>query len=214
MAWENVKEVPESLEEPQRLSVLIVEDEAPIRETLREFFIGKDFVVQVATNGAQAGDLLAGEHAFDLVVSDLRLPIGSGVEILKQARERNPDGYVVLMTGFASLESAIDAVRLGAFDYLVKPFSLGELDLTLERVVEHRALARENEHLTGELERLRPLKEQDRNHEELKHAIEDLGAAVTRQSKLLEKLLLGSRPDALEDGAWSGRKNLTDPSAR
>ena len=178
---------PELVSE-SKFTVLVVEDDAPIRETLREFLIGKNYKVSVARSGERAIALLDENHAFDIVLTDLRLPAGDGVEVLRRARERNPSGYVVLMTGFASLESAIEAVRLGAFDYLVKPFSLTELDLTLDRISEHRQLARANERLNGELQRLRPLNSIDQEQQSVKEALYTLSEEVKRQAEVLQRV--------------------------
>ena len=186
-------------ETEEKPAVLIVEDEAPIRETLREFLLGKGYGVSVARSGEEAEDLLRGDGRFGIVLTDLRLPMGDGVEVLRLAREVNPSGYVVLMTGFASLESAIEAVRLGAFEYLVKPFSLTELDLTLERVSEHRKLSHTNERLSGELEKLRPFLELDQQQEGLRRALEELAGEIREQRAVLERLaerLEPNRPSA------------------
>lgn len=192
---------------PLELSVLVVEDEAAIRETLREFFIGKGYRVSVATNGDQARDLIDVEQGFDLVVTDLRLPVGDGVEILKTARATNPEGYVVLMTGFASLESAIEAVRLGAFDYLVKPFSLSELDLTLSRIVEYRRLSDANQELTGELERLRPFRDVDEQYREIRAALDEIRDELRKHSRILEQVTQTTpAPPAGLGGKWVARK--------
>ena len=93
-------------------SVLVVEDESSIRETLRDFLKRRGHSVVVAGDGDQATELLEGERRFELVLTDLRFPRGDGVEVLRLAKSRHPAGYVVLMTGFASLESAIEAIRL------------------------------------------------------------------------------------------------------
>jgi len=214
MDWKNADKTSKQ-PDSDKLSVLLVEDEAPIRETLREFFLGKEYNVSVASNGEQAAEILASELVFDLVITDMKLPVGSGVEVLRRARKTNPAGYVVFMTGFASLESAIEAVRLGAFEYLVKPFSLSELELTLERVVQHRRLATTNRRLHGELEQLRPFRDLDRRHQELKASIEQLTREVARQSEMLQSLTRGSeshrgmvpKPVSSDEGA----ENLTAP---
>ncbi len=213
MDWEEAVASSNGLADLAKLSILLVEDEAPIRETLREFFLSKDFVVSVASNGDQARELLRSEPTFDLVITDLKLPVGSGVDVLRQARAKNPSGYVVFMTGFASLESAIEAVRLGAFEYLVKPFSLGELDLTLERIAEHRRLADTNRRLSGELEQLRPFRDLDRRHDELKASVETLTAEMRRQSELLERLV--SEPSGApvpERSGPSGPRPISSPA--
>ncbi len=88
---------------------------------------------------------------FRLVVTDLQLPIVDGLEVLRTAREVNPTCFVVIVTGYASLDSAIQAVRLGAYDYLTKPFSLGQLDVLLGRVQDRLTLEEENRRLLRQL---------------------------------------------------------------
>ena len=81
------------------------------------------------------------------VVTDLSLPGADGLAVLRAARQANASSYVVIVTGYASLDSAISAVRLGAYDYLTKPFSLGQLDVILRRIGDRASLERENRQL-------------------------------------------------------------------
>jgi DNA-binding NtrC family response regulator len=82
------------------------------------------------------------------VVTDLNLPGADGFAVLHAARQANPFCYVIIVTGYASLDSAIQAVRVGAYDYLTKPFSLGQLDLVMRRIAHHSAVERENRQLS------------------------------------------------------------------
>lgn len=112
-----------------RRSVLVVEDEADVRaaiETLEH-------------------------HGFDLVLTDLQLPGADGLMVLEAARRFHPAIFVVIVTGFASLDSAIQAVRLGAYDYLTKPFSLGQIDVVLSRITNLTDLHAENARLTRQV---------------------------------------------------------------
>jgi DNA-binding NtrC family response regulator len=84
---------------------------------------------------------------FGLVVTDLNLPGADGFAVLQAARQANATCYVVIVTGYASLDSAIQAVRVGAYDYLTKPFSIGQLDLILRRIKDRAALVHENRQL-------------------------------------------------------------------
>jgi DNA-binding NtrC family response regulator len=170
-----------------KLAVLVVEDDGPARETLREFLIRRRCSVTAVGDGERATVALE-EARFDVVITDLMLPVGHGVEVLKKSKSRNPGTYVVLMTGFASLDSAIDAVRFGAFEYLVKPFSLGELELTLTRILEHRRLSRDNQRLAGEVERLRPLLELSDRQDSLERTIRDLVVEIRSQTEAVRTL--------------------------
>lgn len=122
------------------LDVLVVDDEPTVRELLLEYFNGLGFRVTGAEDGRGAIALLQRAWGqFGLVVTDLNLPGADGFAVLQAARQANPHCFVVIITGYASLDSAIRAVRVGAYDYLTKPFSLAQLDIILSRLHERRA---------------------------------------------------------------------------
>jgi DNA-binding NtrC family response regulator len=132
--------------------VLVVDDEIDIRELVGEHLRHRGLRVTLAADGATA--LAAVNHdpaRYRLVVTDLQLPDGDGLEILRAVRKVNPSAFVVIVTGYASLDSAVQAVRLGAYDYLTKPFSLGQLDVLLKRMADHLALEEENRRLLRQL---------------------------------------------------------------
>ncbi len=120
---------------PDAFEVLVVDDEPGARELLYEFFQARGFAVAAAQDGRAAiATLQRSNGSFGLVVTDLSLPGADGFEVLQAARQANPSCYVVIVTGYASLDSAINAVRVGAYDYLTKPFSLSQLEIILERI--------------------------------------------------------------------------------
>ena len=136
----------------ERQAVLVVEDEADIRELLTEYFRARGFEVTAAADGRAA--VLAIERdpeRYTLVMTDLQLPGVDGLAVLKAARAARASAYVIIVTGFASLDSAIQAVRLGAYDYLTKPFSLGQIDLVLQRIQDIQTLEAENRRLTRQV---------------------------------------------------------------
>ena len=136
----------------QRQAVLIVEDEGDIRELLSEYFRARNYDVVGAADGQAALQAIEREaDRFSLVITDLHLPGVDGLAVLKAARAANPAAYVVIVTGFASLDSAIQAVRLGAYDYLTKPFSLGQIDVVLQRLHDIQVLHAENKRLTRQV---------------------------------------------------------------
>ena len=110
------------------------------------------FAVFPACSGAAAVRLLR-DTPVDAVVTDLRMPDVDGLEIVRAAAESQPDAKVIIITAFATIASAIDAVKQGAFDYVSKPFEIEELVLALERAVEDSRLRRENRSLRGEMAR-------------------------------------------------------------
>lgn len=132
--------------------VLVVDDEADIRELIGEYLRNRGLAVTLAADGHGALAVLARDPArYRLVVTDLQLPGADGLEVLKAARAGNPSCSVVIVTGYASLDSAIQAVRLGAYDYLTKPFSLGQLDVLLKRLQDRLALEEENRRLLRQI---------------------------------------------------------------
>jgi DNA-binding NtrC family response regulator len=139
------------------LEALVVDDEAEIRELLVEFLRGRGLPVASASDGRAAVTALQREPSrYNLVITDLALPGIDGLGVLRAAREVNPSCQVVIVTGYASLDSAIQAVRLGAYDYLTKPFSLGQIDVILTRLQDRLTLEAENRQLLHRLDRQEP----------------------------------------------------------
>jgi DNA-binding NtrC family response regulator len=129
--------------------VLVVDDDPDVRELLVEHLRSKGLRVATAADGRAA--ISAVERSpgyFGLIFTDLQLPGADGLAVLRTAKQLNPGCHVVIITGYASLDSAIEAVRAGAYDYLTKPFSLGQLDVVLTRICDRRSLEFENRQLT------------------------------------------------------------------
>lgn len=123
--------------------VLVVDDEKNIRTHLATYLRGLGHVVEVAADAATALSTLdRGE--FDVVLSDVRMAGMDGLALLREIRHKQPDLVVVLMTAYATVSQAVEAMRAGAYDYLVKPFSLDQVGLLLDRVLEVQALRHEN----------------------------------------------------------------------
>ncbi len=123
--------------------VLAVDDEEPIRILLKEELSRRGYQVTVAAEGESALRLLADNH-FDAVLLDLKMPGIDGMEVLRRVKGEGLGTEVLILTGHADVDSAIAAMKLGAFDYLTKPFRLAEVDLALQKAVERTRLSREN----------------------------------------------------------------------
>jgi DNA-binding NtrC family response regulator len=124
--------------------ILFVDDEEAIRRLFVTFLAAEGYEVDSAFDVAGATDLL-GKRPYDLVIVDKNLPDGSGLDVLRTCRERRPDVELLILTGYPSMESAVEALRCGAYDYLIKPVL--DLDLVLEKVrraIERRRLREEN----------------------------------------------------------------------
>lgn len=124
--------------------ILVVEDDQSLREVLRMFLTKSGHDVTVCGEGNKALKLIATEEEFDLVLTDLRLGSVTGLEILTFVKEQSPQTEVIMMTAFSTVETAIDAMRRGAFDYIGKPFKLEEISITLQKALERRNLSLEN----------------------------------------------------------------------
>jgi two-component system, NtrC family, response regulator PilR len=136
-------------------SILVVDDEQSMRELL-EILLGKaGHEVTSVADAAGALARLAGA-AFDLVITDLRLGRGSGLDVLKAVKAASPATEVVVVTAFATTETAIQAMKAGAYDYVLKPFKVEELKLVVEKALEHRALLAENRALRHRVGEHRP----------------------------------------------------------
>lgn len=130
--------------------VLIVEDDPLMRAFVVEVLKRKKWDVKCSALGKEAIELIKKE-TFDLVISDIRLPDTSGIEVLRHVKESHPQTIVILTTAYASVETAVEAMRLGAFNYLIKPFPPETLETVIEKAQEHGALIQENEQLRHEV---------------------------------------------------------------
>jgi len=122
--------------------VLVVDDEESVVVTIKAILQLDGYNVATTTSGVQARKMVR-EVEYDLVLTDLRLEDGDGLDVLKAVRESYPETVTIMLTGYASLESAIQALRAGAYDYLVKPSEVEELRATVARGIERRRLGQE-----------------------------------------------------------------------
>jgi len=128
--------------------LLLVEDDNAMREMLESLFRQEGYVVSEAASASAALDL-ARETDFDVVLSDIKMPGKSGLELVGELRELRPDTPVVLMTAFGSIDTAVDAMRAGAFGYTTKPFQPDEVIRTVKRALDRRAVEDSNRKLRG-----------------------------------------------------------------
>jgi len=131
--------------------ILIIDDEEGIRSVLADLFQGLGYEVIAAEDGP-GGLRMALDREFNLVVLDLSLPGMDGLEVLCSLKETKPEVPVVMITGYASMRSAVDAMKLGAYDYMTKPFDLTEVQMIAERAIERQHLIDENRYLKSQLQ--------------------------------------------------------------
>ncbi len=134
------------------VKILIVDDEVNLLQSLGDILRSKGFMVGTARNGLEALDRLK-ERFFDLVIADLKMPGMGGMELLKVLRERYPQTTVVILTGYGTVKSAVDAIKRGAYNYLVKPFVPDEILLIIQKIVQEEILREEHRYMRQELEK-------------------------------------------------------------
>ncbi len=134
-----------------RDNVLIVEDERAQREALAQYLGRVGYAVSAVASGEEALDLLA-RSSFSVLITDLRLPAMDGLTVVRRAHQLDEELGLLLMTAYASVESAVEALRVGAHDYLLKPLILEEVARKVSGLLEHRALVRENVRLRRALQ--------------------------------------------------------------
>src|SRR5215475_14185071 len=135
--------VPPQIEGANFLNLMIIDDERAIREVCKEVAQSMGFNSCVA-DSAEHGYRMLETQSIDVVLLDLKLPGAGGLEALRQIRERRPDAVIEVVTGYGTVQSAVQAMKNGAYDYVTKPFSMEELRLLLERVAGHLKLKTEN----------------------------------------------------------------------
>jgi two-component system NtrC family response regulator len=134
----------------KKLNILVVEDGKSQREMLRDFLKGEGHIVMEAADGETALQQVRSRH-FDLLLLDYRMPGMDGMDVLKAVKSINPEIDVVIITAHGTIETAVEAMKAGALDYIMKPLEFDELLILVERVAERRNLIRENELLKKEL---------------------------------------------------------------
>jgi DNA-binding NtrC family response regulator len=117
-------------------TILIVEDKESMAQMLRETRTGR-FEVIIAKDGAEGIKIIRGSKA-DLVLTDLKLPKKDGIEVLRASKEENPLTPVIVMTAFGSIETSVNAMKLGAFDFITKPLDTDYLQLLIDRALGNR----------------------------------------------------------------------------
>jgi DNA-binding NtrC family response regulator len=129
----------------RQLNLLLVEDDKDLGDTLKEYLEADGLTVTVCDSCRNALDLLrAPGSGFQMILTDLLLPDGDGFEIVRASKERDEDALAAVMTGYASLQTAVEAIRLGAYDYITKPFSLDEIDILVRNMRDKLTLQKEH----------------------------------------------------------------------
>lgn len=132
--------------------ILVIDDEELVRNFIHETLRRNGYEVSVAKNGKE-GISLVKEKSYDLVFTDMKMPDLTGIDVLKKIKEISPSTIVVVITAYGSIENAVEAMRLGAFNYLIKPFSPDTIEAVVDKAIEHQKLVTENQFLREEVSR-------------------------------------------------------------
>lgn len=130
--------------------ILIIDDEELMSQFLAETLRRKNYDVETARNGKEGLSLLK-KHSFDLLITDMKMPDLTGIEVLQKVKEQAPQMQVIIMTAYGTIENAVEAMKLGAYSYLLKPFTPDAIETLIERVNEHLSLLHENIFLREEI---------------------------------------------------------------
>jgi len=130
--------------------VLIVEDDDITREILVSMLVNRGFACDQASNGRQALEMLGAEE-YDVVVTDIAMPLMTGIELMEKSADLNLRASFIIITAYASLETALEALRKGAYDYLLKPLNFEDVAIKVKKLLEHKELVQENQALRQEI---------------------------------------------------------------
>ncbi|HSE84219.1 MAG TPA: sigma-54 dependent transcriptional regulator, partial [Thermodesulfobacteriota bacterium] len=135
----------------EKSKILVVDDEPGMRDFLEIMLQKEGYIVETAPDGLSAIERIE-NTLFDLCIADIQMPKMNGIELLKRIGEKSPETTVIMITAFASYETAIEAMKLGAYDYITKPFKIDEIKLVIKKALDKKRLERENLRLRKELE--------------------------------------------------------------
>ncbi len=157
--------------------ILLVEDDDDLRLALKEVLNQAQYHVMAVSNVSQASEAID-RNKFDLSILDIRLPDGNGIDLLRKLRQTNEDNVVIMMTAYAEVDLAVDAIRLGADDFIKKPFDMDELLVRIAEILKKRNLRRENKELNKQVQHLqshRMMIGQSKSIDKIRQVVELLG---------------------------------------
>ena len=155
--------------------ILVVDDEAVVRESLREWFAEDGYPVDIAEDAREALKKIQ-EASWDILLVDIKMPGMDGLELQRKVKQIAPDAVVIIITAYASVDTAVQALKEGAYDYITKPFDPDDLERLINKAAERQQLVRENEQLRGRIEAI--------VHEDMPEIIEE-SAEVQRVKEMI-----------------------------
>jgi DNA-binding NtrC family response regulator len=206
------------------IQLLLVDDDRDLSDALAEFLRSRDLSVTACHSNAEASaELRRRGTEFQILLSDLRLPDGDGLQLIELAKRQNPNILAALMTGYASLETALKAIQLGAYDYITKPFSLNEIEILVRNMCDkirleenarraHREIREANEKLREIYSRIDVLHDEKIELMRLNREMKKEFATLTNKVDQVLQMLQVVFPQVQKPG-WSdpGRVPTTRP---
>ncbi len=168
----------------KKVSILIVDDEQSVRDSLCDWFIDDGYHVVTAENGKKALSALEG-HCFDIVLADIKMPGMDGLELLKRIKILKENTIVIVMTAFASVNTAVQALKDGAFDYVTKPFDPDDLSHLIRNAVKQISLHEENEILRERMGQLENIEDLIGESEPMKKMLNELANVAQSNSSII-----------------------------
>jgi two-component system sensor histidine kinase/response regulator len=176
---------------PNSPKILVTDDEMNTLKTLSANLEDMGYRVATATTGREAMELIR-KKGFNIVIADIKLPDISGLEILETAKELNPETAVIMITGHASLETAVDAINEGAYAYILKPVAMSELETTLNNALREQRLLSENRELVESLQQSnKRMEEANRALEQVSQAKSDFTARMSHELRTPLNSIIG-----------------------
>jgi FixJ family two-component response regulator len=196
------------------LRIWIAEDDDEFREILGSSLARERRTIRLFKDGREVLEALP-EGPFDILIADLRMPGADGIQILNEVKRLHPDRIVIIMTGYASIDSAIQAIRGGAYDYIRKPFKSEELEIVIQNASERIALIRENHSLLQKLkETVEEMNHMKKVWEEHLSNMVDLYARVSPDQRLSEMELILSQLNPVPPDQDIPKREFSDNALR
>ncbi len=162
------------------VNILVVDDEEIVRDSLSSWLEEDGYNVEAVESGKKALERLPGKE-WDLMLVDLKMPGMDGIQLMDEVRKTNPDLLIIIMTAYATVDTAVKAMKKGAYDYFVKPFNPDDISLTIRKIVDHHKLVQENLFLRKELKKQYKLRDMISKNEKMLE-IFDLARTVAQSS--------------------------------
>lgn len=167
-----------------KAKLLVVDDEAVIIKALSKYLIQEGYQVDQASDGYQAIELVK-ETNYDLILTDLKMPQMDGITLVREIKKRSPETVCIVMTGYGSIPSAVEAMKVGAFHYITKPFELEDVGLIIKKALEHARLVNENRVLSRQVKHRYGVESIIGSSEEIKKVLETLKKVSNTDSTVL-----------------------------